>query len=177
MATLIRCVNYKIRIVTFYCLWSYNESSSHLPDWYAVCFDKAMKTAFSVWEQRIAPVFDTSRQVYLVESDGMQLTAETAHTISGKDVSQRVEWLADQGVGTLVCGAISRPWQERLEAAGLTVIPFVAGDLANVVQAWLSGALRGSAFTMPGCCGRRRMRCGCGAGGRGRQGGGRGRAG
>ena len=32
----------------------------------------------------------------------------------------------------------------------------------------LETALRGAAFTMPGCCGRRRMRRGCGGAGRGR---------
>ena len=98
---------------------------------------------------------------------GGRITAESDHLIDA-DLPRRITWLKAQDVRTVVCGAISRPWQERLEAAGLTVVPFVAGDLANVVQAWFSGALRGSAFTMPGCCGRRRMRCGRGCRGRGR---------
>jgi len=115
-----------------------------------------MKTAFSVWEQRIAPVFDTSRQVHLVESEGHHITAEKAHAISGEDVAQIVAWLAGQDVGTLVCGAVSRPLQEQLAASGIKVVPFVAGDLRRVIQALLDGSLKGSAFTMPGCCGRRR---------------------
>jgi len=136
-----------------------------------------MKTVFSIWQQRIAPVFDTAQQIHLVDAMGGRIMAESDHLVDA-DLSRRIAWLNAQDVRTVVCGAISRPWQDRLEAAGLTVVPFVAGDLANVVQAWLSGALRGTAFTMPGCCGRRRMRCGgCGAGGRGRQGGGRSRAG
>ena len=114
-----------------------------------------MKTAFSVWEQRIAPVFDTSRQIHLVESDGTRITAEKAHAISGKDVMQKVAWLADQGVATLVCGAVSRPLQEQLSAAGIKVVPFVAGELRQVIQASFDGSILGSAFTMPGCCGRR----------------------
>ena len=134
-----------------------------------------MKTAFSIWQQRIAPVFDTAQQIHLVDAMGGRITAESDHLVDA-DLSRRIAWLNAQDVRTVVCGAISRTWQDRLEAAGLTVVPFVAGDLANVVQAWLSGALRGTAFTMPGCCGRRRMRCGCGGGGRGQQGGGRGRA-
>ena len=123
-----------------------------------------MKTAFSVWEQRIAPVFDTARQIHLVESDGTRITAEKAHAISGEDVPQKVAWLADQGVATLVCGAVSRPLQQQLASAGIKVVPFVAGDLRQVIQASFDGSLNGAAFTMPGCCGRRRGRGGAGRG-------------
>jgi len=124
-----------------------------------------MKTAFSIWQQRIAPVFDTAQQIRLVDTTGDRIMAESDHLLDA-DLTRRIAWLNAQDVRTLVCGAISRPWQDRLEASGLTVVSFVAGDLANVVQAWLSGTLSGAAFMMPGCCGRRRMRCGCGGGGR-----------
>lgn len=117
-----------------------------------------MKTAFSVWEQRIAPVFDTSRQIHLVESDGTRIISKRVFAISGEDVPQMLTWLSEQGVDTLVCGAVSRPLQERLAAIGIKVFPFVAGDLRQVITALLDGSLKGAAFTMPGCCGRRRMR-------------------
>lgn len=132
--------------------------SDHFLAWHGVCEDTGMKTAFSVWGQRIAPVFDTARQIHLVESDGTRITAEKPHALSGEDVTQKVAWLAAQGVATLVCGAVSRPLQEQLAAAGITVIPFVAGDLRQVIQASFDGTLSGAEFTMPGCCGRRRMR-------------------
>jgi len=124
-----------------------------------------MKTAFSVWEQRIAPVFDTARQIHLVESDGMRITAEKAHAIVGDDIRQKIAWLSAQGVGTLVCGAISRPLQARLAAVGIKVVPFIAGDLCQVIHVSFDGLLKGAAFAMPGCCGRRRMRRRDGTGG------------
>ncbi len=124
-----------------------------------------MKTAFSVWEQRIAPVFDTARQVQLLDFDGKRIIGETAHSLPGGSVSQKVAWLADHGIDALVCGAVSRPLQEQLAAASIRVIPFVAGSLREVIQAWFDGSLHGAAFTMPGCCGHRR---GCRGEGRGR---------
>ncbi len=117
-----------------------------------------MKTAFSVWEQRIAPVFDTSRQIHLVESEGTRIVSEKVFAISGEDVPRMVAWLSEQGVGTLVCGAVSRPLQERLAAIGIKVFAFVAGDLRQVIPASFDGSLNGAAFTMPGCCGLRRTR-------------------
>jgi len=116
-----------------------------------------VKAAFSVWESRIAPLFDTARKVYLVESRDGRTVSESDHTLAG-DLPQRFTWLVEQGVDTLVCGAVSRPLQERLSAAGIRVIPFVAGGLREVIQAWRDGKLNGAAFAMPGCCGRRRQR-------------------
>ena len=64
--------------------------------------------------------------------------------------------LAQQGVSILVCGAISRPLHEMIILNGIQVIPFIAGDLDEVIGAWLSDALDNDRFAMPGCCGRGR---------------------
>jgi predicted Fe-Mo cluster-binding NifX family protein len=66
--------------------------------------------------------------------------------------------LADLGVDTLVCGAISRSMREVVAASGIRVISFVSGERDEVVRAWLGGGLDQPAFTMPGCGGRRRAR-------------------
>jgi predicted Fe-Mo cluster-binding NifX family protein len=71
---------------------------------------------------------------------------------------QKAHRLAELGVGTLVCGAISRPFQEMVAAYGIRVIPFVAGDLSDVIEAWLSGNLESDIFVMPGYSGRGRGR-------------------
>jgi len=134
-----------------------------------------MKTAFSVWEHRIAPVFDTARQIHLVELDGLQVTSETTHVISEVSIASRIAWLTENGVHTLVCGAVSRPLHVEIIAAGIVVIPFVAGDLRQVIQASSDGTISDIRFRMPGCCGGRGLRRGAG-GGRG-EGGGRGRGG
>lgn len=128
-----------------------------------------MKTAFSVWEHRIAPVFDTAHQILIVESDGSRVSTESIHVIPEESIAQRVAWLASNNIDTLVCGAISRPLQMELVAAGLVVIPFIAGDLPRVIQASFDGTLSDITFRMPGCCGgqgvRRRDGSGRGVGG------------
>jgi len=119
-----------------------------------------MKTAFSIWEQRIAPVLDTARHLSVVESEEKRLVKEHRHTVQGNHPSQFVTWLCTQGVETLVCGAVSRPFQEQLEAAGIQMIPFVTGELQTVIAAYLDGKLEQETFRMPGCCGRRKRICG-----------------
>jgi predicted Fe-Mo cluster-binding NifX family protein len=117
-----------------------------------------MKAAFAAWDNRIAPVFDVVRQIHLVEAEAGQVVSETQELLADDLPVQKALRLAELGIGTLVCGAISRALQEMIAANGIRIIPFVAGDLREVIQAWLTGGLDRSVFTMPGCRGRRRQR-------------------
>jgi predicted Fe-Mo cluster-binding NifX family protein len=110
-----------------------------------------MKSAFVYWEDRIAPVFDTARQIHLIETEYGRMISETHATLPEGLLVPRVLRLMELGVGTLVCGAISRPVLSLIAAYGIQVIPFVAGDLRRVIEAWLHGQLENEAFGMPGC--------------------------
>jgi len=119
-----------------------------------------MKAAFAHWDRRIAPVFDIARRIHVAEAESGQIVAETEEVLEEDMPVRKALRLAELGIGTLVCGAISRPLYKIVAAYGVHVIPFVAGDLNEVIQAWLSGGLEGDDFAMPGCCrrGRRRRR-------------------
>jgi len=117
-----------------------------------------MKAAFAHWDHRIAPVFDIARRIHVAEAQSGRIVSETEQVLADDMPIRKALRLAELGVGTLVCGAISRPLQAIVAAYGIQVIPFVAGDLSEVIQAWLSGGLKGDTFAMPGCCGRRRRR-------------------
>lgn len=118
-----------------------------------------MKAAFACWQDRLAPVFDTARQVRLVEAVSGRVVGETEVALAAELPLRKVLQLVEMDVGVLVCGAISRTVHEQVAAYGIEVIPFVTGELAAVVRAWLEGGLRGGAFAMPGCCRQRRRRC------------------
>ena len=119
-----------------------------------------MKAAFVYWDNRIAPVFDVARKILIVEADAGHIVTETQDTLPDNHPVQKALRLAELGVDTLVCGAISRALRDMVSAYGIRVIPFVAGGLPEIVGAWRGRALRGDAFAMPGCCrqGPRRFR-------------------
>lgn len=117
-----------------------------------------MKAAFAHWDHRIAPVFDIARQIHVVAAESGRIAAEAEEVLADDLPLQKVIRLAELSVDTLVCGAISRPLHAMVAAYGIRVIPFVAGELGEVIQAWLSGGLEGGDFAMPGCCGRGRGR-------------------
>ena len=117
-----------------------------------------MRAAFTVWNNRIAPVFDVARYIHLVEAEAGRILGETQESLPDEMTTQKALRLAKLGVGTLVCGAISRPTQAMVAAYGIQVIPFVSGSLREVIQVWLGSGFEGDAFAMPGCCGRGRRR-------------------
>jgi predicted Fe-Mo cluster-binding NifX family protein len=129
-----------------------------------------MRVAFAAWNDRIAPVFDVTRRVHVVDTAGRRVVRESEEPLDDETTAGRAARLSELGIDALVCGAISRPQEAFLQAYGVAVVPFVTGDLGEVVDAWGAGTLGSGAFAMPGCVqGRgRRFRGGRGWGGQGR---------
>jgi predicted Fe-Mo cluster-binding NifX family protein len=125
-----------------------------------------MRVAFATWNDRIAPVFDVTRRLHVVDMAGRRVVGESETSLLDESPAARAARLVALGVDALVCGAISRPQQALIQAYGLTVVPFVTGDLCEVVAAWRAGTLASEAFAMPGCAGGRGRRW---RGGRDRQ--------
>jgi predicted Fe-Mo cluster-binding NifX family protein len=122
-----------------------------------------MKTrvAIPVWQDRISPVFDTAVTVLFVDVDGRCPIVQVAVDLPDGPVQRRVTRLTENGVDVLICGAISRPLREMLEAAGVTVKPFLLGSVDDLIRAFVEGRLSEPRYTMPGCCnGRQRKRRG-----------------
>jgi predicted Fe-Mo cluster-binding NifX family protein len=112
---------------------------------------ESMKTAFPFWQNRIAPVFDTARMLWLIESNSGRRVGGEQLLLGEEQAIARVVRLVEAEIDNIVCGALSRQVHGLLQAYGIKVIPFVAGDLDEVVQAFLTGALAQGNFAMPGC--------------------------
>jgi predicted Fe-Mo cluster-binding NifX family protein len=114
-----------------------------------------MRIAFATWNDRIAPVFDVTRRLHVVDTVGPRVVRESEESLDDEAPAGHAARLAALGIDALVCGAISRRQEALIEAYGLTVVPFVTGDLRDVVEAWRAGRLGREAFAMPGCEGGR----------------------
>lgn len=112
------------------------------------------KAAFAAWNDRIAPVFDVSEKIHLLEVEDGRVVRETRRVLSGNQPDQKARSLIEMGTEVLVCGAISKFLHDRITAGGIRVVPFIAGTLTEIIQAWLNGELRRDAYAMPGCRGR-----------------------
>lgn len=126
-----------------------------------------MKVAIPHWQGRVSPVFDVAGNVLVIEIDGgtERTRQEVVFNVDGPQA--RAARLTETGTEVLVCGAISKPLEVAVSAAGIEVIPQTCGEVGSVLAAFIDGRLSQGAFLMPGCCGRRRrFRGGRGGGAR-----------
>ena len=117
-----------------------------------------MKAAFSIWDNRIAPVFDVARHILIVEAKSGNVLSETPDILPEYMSVRKAVCLSELGIDILICGAISRPLRDIVASYDIRVISFVAGDLRQVMDAWLSRSGDIRLFAMPGCCGNRKGR-------------------
>jgi|WetSurMetagenome_2_1015567.scaffolds.fasta_scaffold452715_3 predicted Fe-Mo cluster-binding NifX family protein len=109
------------------------------------------KTAFSVWNGRIAPVFDVAQTVLIISVENGRIVDQNTEDIRFVQVYERAKWLKDLSVTALICGAISRPLEKAIECFGINVIGFVSGESKEVIEAWLKNENLHEQFVMPGC--------------------------
>jgi predicted Fe-Mo cluster-binding NifX family protein len=121
-----------------------------------------MRVAIPFWNDRVSPVFDAARSVMVVDVENGVEQARRQETLQEEFPTRRARQLAQLGVNVLICGAISRPLAAMIAASGITLIPWTAGPVDEVLAAYLAGRLPDPRWIMPGCGGKRRHRGGRG---------------
>ena len=117
-----------------------------------------MRIGIPVWQGRVSPVFDTAKTLLVVDREGPVETSRSETPLPDTSQAERVAALGRLGVQTLLCGAVSRPVASLLSASGIVVVPFLNGNVDEVIEAYVTGSITDPRFLMPGCCGRRRRR-------------------
>ena len=128
-----------------------------------------MKIAIPVWQERVSPVLDSAGSLLIVEHDGGGAeVGRREKAWPAGPLPRRAARLEELRVQVLICGAVSRALMGMLAGSGIEVIPWVSGEVDEVLEAYRDGRLSGARFAMPGC-GRRRRRRGGRPGRRGRR--------
>ena len=110
-----------------------------------------MKVAVPVHRDRISPLFDTARQVLLVEIQGGTELGRSCVELPGTGMSEQVRSLVAAGAEALVCGAISGRVLRELLRRQLRVWPGVAGETEEVISALVNPGFPDESLRMPGC--------------------------
>ncbi len=100
-----------------------------------------MKAALTVWDGRMSPVFDVSREALVLTIEDGAVVTRREERIETPTAALKLDRLAELGVETLICGAISEPLHSELTRRGVKVIGFVAGEIDEVLKTFLAGTL------------------------------------
>ena len=110
-----------------------------------------MKVAIPIFRSRVSPVLDWCTRLLLVRiRSGREETGEEIE-VGGLDLLERVERLSNAGTDVLICGAIGDFVARLLESKGIKVIPWIAGEIEDVIHALASDEFPHDRFLMPGC--------------------------
>lgn len=120
-------------------------------NWHGYSINTHVKLAITVWNQRIAPVFESSGKAVILEFRDNVLLSRSHADIHRNDPSAKARFLRGQGIHELICGAISRDVEDLVREQGIRIHPFIAGNLEEIIQARMDGRLDDGSFRMPGC--------------------------
>jgi predicted Fe-Mo cluster-binding NifX family protein len=112
---------------------------------------KTERIAIPVWQSRMSPVFDTAGKVLVLDIGNGRELHRVEQSLNGLSMQKRVDRLVELDVDVLVCGAISRQLADMVAASGIRVIPWVKGDVDEVLQWYFTGKPMDLNFLMPGC--------------------------
>ncbi|MBN2723833.1 MAG: hypothetical protein JXR95_07175 [Deltaproteobacteria bacterium] len=110
-------------------------------------------SAIAIWENRIAPLCDVTTDFVILDIDNGVLSRSLE--LFPTDIRAKTQALTDMKVKFLLCGALSEEFFQLLSESEITVIPFISGDLEEVIEVWIRNGVdfNWDEFSMPGCNG------------------------
>ncbi len=109
-----------------------------------------MKIAIPIYGDNISNVFDFAHSLLLLEIENGREVNRSEVELKAESLPQRAGRLKNLEVDVLICGAISRALATMITASEIEVLAFVTGRVDDVLEAYLTGQLAKSQFTMPG---------------------------
>ena len=124
-----------------------------------------MRLAIPEFNGRVSPVFDCCRRLLVIDTSMKGPDRIASQDWSELECVKRPGRLKELGIEILLCGGISTHLAREIEAGGVYIIPWISGEVGEIIDAYLNGRLPDPKLTMPGC-----QRGRFGGQGRGRQG-------
>jgi predicted Fe-Mo cluster-binding NifX family protein len=109
-----------------------------------------MKIAITIWETRISPVFDSAKNLLMVEVDGTEVGDRQTQPFDARQFNRFLMMLLELEVKVLICGALCEGPARILEAHGIEVLSFLTGEAEEVLEWYLQGRDL-EVFSLPGC--------------------------
>lgn len=100
-----------------------------------------MRLAISYWQNCIAPVFDVSENLLLIDIVNNQVTKSVSAGLDSVLPFMRAKKLSDLEVDVLICGAISQTLTMAVSGQDIKIISYVFGHWEDILQRYINGQL------------------------------------
>lgn len=109
-----------------------------------------MKIAVPIWNGRVSSAFDFSHSLLLVEVEGGTESGRSEVALPARSIAEKANQLKSLDVDLLICGAISRPLASLVASSGIRILPYVVGQVDEILAAYLNDRLFQPQFVLPG---------------------------
>jgi len=109
-----------------------------------------VRVAIPIFRSRVSPIFDSSTRVMLVDIEHNNEIERSEIYLDELSKTERVTILQKLKVKTIICSGISDMLQNMLQSEKINLVTGIAGEIDQVVAAFLSERLNEPQFHMPG---------------------------
>jgi len=108
------------------------------------------RVAIPIWSDRVCTVFDFAQRLLIVDLEGNKEFERKEHALGNVPPLIRASRILHLNAQILICGAISSSLASIVINYGITIIPFICGDVDEVLNAYMTGSLADPRFRLPG---------------------------
>ena len=109
------------------------------------------RVAIPIWSGRVCTVFDFAQRLLIVDFEGNKELERKEYALENVPPLIRASRLLHLNVQVLICGAISSSLASFVSNYKIRTIPFICGDIDEVLNAYITGSLAAQRFRLPGC--------------------------
>ncbi len=115
-----------------------------------------MRVVIPNTENRVSLLFDSAGSIRIIDLVDGKIDSQVEKSMKELSFFQRLNCLLSLRTEVIICGAISRPLNDLLVSSGIKVIPWIKGEIPEILSAFHEGRLENSNFIMPGQCMKKR---------------------
>lgn len=119
-----------------------------------------MDICLAAYGNRIASLLETSDRLILVKLPKVSDSNLRTIPLSSGNYNEILKILQENGVDTLICGAIAGCVYDLFAAQNVHVIPWITGNVSEIIEALQQNKILTRDFHMPGQRNRSRFRHG-----------------
>ncbi len=119
------------------------------------------RLAIPIFRSRVAPVLNWCSKILILGENDLTAAAGQEILLLNMSAFDRLRILVDEGIRTLICGALSPDLLSYGQHLGLLILPGVSGDIEEVIRAYRANELNQQRFWLPGRTGRRDFSSSC----------------